>query len=126
MPLAIKKCQRAGICVRMVTGDNVNTARSIATKCGILQPNSDFLVMEGRQFNERIKEHKDGQVSNTELFFITERLPARSFNALAFILALIRFQHCQLYNKVNENPHLACKRKKGKNKGKKERKKSEG
>lgn len=29
-------CQRAGITVRMVTGDNVHTARHIARECGIL------------------------------------------------------------------------------------------
>jgi len=56
VPDAIKKCQRAGICVRMVTGDNVNTARSIATKCGIIKPNTDFLVIEGKEFNRRIHE----------------------------------------------------------------------
>ena len=38
VPAAIVKCQRAGITVRMVTGDNVQTARSIASKCGILPP----------------------------------------------------------------------------------------
>jgi len=55
VPDAIRKCQGAGITVRMVTGDNVNTARSIATKCGILQPNDNFLVLDGRQFNQRIR-----------------------------------------------------------------------
>lgn len=50
---SIEACQRAGITVRMVTGDNVNTARSIATSCGILKPESDFLVLEGKEFNER-------------------------------------------------------------------------
>jgi len=39
----------------MVTGDNVNTARSIATKCGIIRPSQDFLVMEGPDFNRRVK-----------------------------------------------------------------------
>jgi len=56
VPEAIRKCQRAGVTVRMVTGDNVNTARSIAMKCGILQPNEDFLVLEGKEFNKRIKD----------------------------------------------------------------------
>jgi len=56
VPEAIKKCQRAGITVRMVTGDNVNTARSIAMKCGILNPGEDFLVLEGKEFNKRIKD----------------------------------------------------------------------
>jgi magnesium-transporting ATPase (P-type) len=40
----------------MVTGDNVNTARSIATKCGILKPTDDFLILEGKEFNRRIRD----------------------------------------------------------------------
>lgn len=48
-------CQRAGITVRMVTGDNINTARAIATKCGILLPGEDFLCMEGKEFNLQIR-----------------------------------------------------------------------
>uniref|UniRef100_A0A4W6FHX9 Calcium-transporting ATPase n=1 Tax=Lates calcarifer TaxID=8187 RepID=A0A4W6FHX9_LATCA len=55
VPDAIRKCQRAGITVRMVTGDNINTARAIAVKCGILQPDDDFLCMEGKEFNRRIR-----------------------------------------------------------------------
>ena len=45
---AVAKCQHAGVRVRMVTGDNIGTAKSIATECGIL--NEDGLVMEGTQF----------------------------------------------------------------------------
>ncbi|XP_031778697.1 plasma membrane calcium-transporting ATPase 2 isoform X5 [Nasonia vitripennis] len=56
VPDAIKKCQKAGITVRMVTGDNVNTARSIALKCGILKPSEDFLILEGKEFNKRIRD----------------------------------------------------------------------
>ncbi|KAM7341368.1 plasma membrane calcium-transporting ATPase 3 isoform 4-T4 [Cochliomyia hominivorax] len=56
VPEAIRICQRAGITVRMVTGDNVNTARSIAMKCGILKPNDDFLILEGKEFNRRIRD----------------------------------------------------------------------
>ncbi|XP_056596420.1 plasma membrane calcium-transporting ATPase 1b isoform X2 [Triplophysa dalaica] len=55
VPDAIKNCQRAGITVRMVTGDNINTARAIATKCGILHPGDDFLCIEGKEFNRRIR-----------------------------------------------------------------------
>ncbi|KAH8283395.1 hypothetical protein KR054_008831 [Drosophila jambulina] len=57
VPDAIRKCQRAGITVRMVTGDNINTARSIASKCGILRPNDDFLILEGKEFNRRIRDN---------------------------------------------------------------------
>ncbi len=59
VPEAIRKCQRAGITVRMVTGDNVNTARAIASKCGIIKPGDGYLVMEGREFNARIKDAND-------------------------------------------------------------------
>lgn len=42
----------------MVTGDNINTARAIATKCGILQPGDDFICLEGKEFNRRIRNEK--------------------------------------------------------------------
>lgn len=61
VPEAIRKCQRSGITVRMVTGDNVNTARSIAMACGILKPNDDFLILDGREFNARIRD-ESGEV----------------------------------------------------------------
>lgn len=58
VPDAIKQCQRAGITVRMVTGDNINTARAIASKCGILLPGDDFICLEGKEFNRRIRNEK--------------------------------------------------------------------
>ncbi|XP_063071458.1 plasma membrane calcium-transporting ATPase 4 isoform X1 [Engraulis encrasicolus] len=66
VPEAISKCQRAGITVRMVTGDNINTARAIATKCGILLPNEDFLCMEGKEFNQQIR-NDQGEVEQERL-----------------------------------------------------------
>lgn len=48
----------------MVTGDNINTARSIATKCGILKPGDDYLILEGKEFNRRIRD-ANGEVSET-------------------------------------------------------------
>lgn len=62
VPDAIRKCQKAGITVRMVTGDNINTARSIATKCGIIRPQDDFLILEGKELNRRIRD-SNGDVS---------------------------------------------------------------
>ncbi|XP_013174707.1 PREDICTED: plasma membrane calcium-transporting ATPase 3 isoform X4 [Papilio xuthus] len=64
VPEAIRKCQKAGITVRMVTGDNVNTARSIAIKCGILKPTDDFLILEGKEFNKRIRD-ANGEVQQS-------------------------------------------------------------
>uniref|UniRef100_A0A672GLG9 Calcium-transporting ATPase n=1 Tax=Salarias fasciatus TaxID=181472 RepID=A0A672GLG9_SALFA len=66
VPEAIAKCQRAGITVRMVTGDNINTARAIATKCGILLPGEDFLTLEGKEFNRQIRNDK-GEVEQERL-----------------------------------------------------------
>lgn len=62
VPDAIRKCQKAGITVRMVTGDNINTARSIALKCGIIRPQDDFLILEGKELNRRIRD-SNGDVS---------------------------------------------------------------
>ncbi|KAL6739365.1 hypothetical protein Aduo_012833 [Ancylostoma duodenale] len=73
VPAAIDKCQRAGITVRMVTGDNINTARSIATSCGILKPGADFLALEGKDFNARIRD-ENGKVSQAKLDAIWPRL----------------------------------------------------
>ena len=38
VPEAIKKCHHAGITVRMVTGDNINTAIAISKDVGIIEP----------------------------------------------------------------------------------------
>ncbi|RLN47564.1 hypothetical protein BBJ28_00020652 [Nothophytophthora sp. Chile5] len=54
VPGAIKLCHRAGIVVRMVTGDNISTARSIAGKCGIISPGDGSLVIEGQEFRSRV------------------------------------------------------------------------
>ncbi|XP_068720375.1 plasma membrane calcium-transporting ATPase 3-like [Montipora capricornis] len=56
VPVAVWKCQKAGITVRMVTGDNVITARSVAIKCGILKPNDESLVYDGDEFNSYIRD----------------------------------------------------------------------
>uniref|UniRef100_A0A8C6UCD7 Calcium-transporting ATPase n=1 Tax=Neogobius melanostomus TaxID=47308 RepID=A0A8C6UCD7_9GOBI len=66
VPDAIRKCQRAGITVRMVTGDNINTARAIAIKCGIIHPGEDFLCIDGKEFNRRIRNEK-GEVEQERM-----------------------------------------------------------
>ncbi|ODV62004.1 calcium-transporting ATPase PMC1 [Ascoidea rubescens DSM 1968] len=50
---AVKLCENAGVTVRMVTGDNIITARSIALGCGILTPSqlsNPSACMEGPTF----------------------------------------------------------------------------
>eukprot|EP01018_Ginkgo_biloba_P029229 Gb_33893 [translate_table: standard] len=48
---AVEICKSAGITVRMVTGDNINTAKAIATECGILT--EDGIAIEGPDFREK-------------------------------------------------------------------------
>ena len=57
IPEAVKACHEGGVRVRMVTGDNKNTAIAIAKEAGILDPNwveveGDCTVMEGKDFTE--------------------------------------------------------------------------
>jgi P-type Ca2+ transporter type 2B len=47
---AIEKCHRAGIKVRMVTGDNITTATAIARDVGIIKEGDGSTVMEGADF----------------------------------------------------------------------------
>ncbi|CAA0816574.1 Putative calcium-transporting ATPase 11- plasma membrane-type [Striga hermonthica] len=55
---AVKTCLAAGITVRMVTGDNINTAKAIARECGILT--DDGIAIEGSDFRDRsVQEMKD-------------------------------------------------------------------
>ncbi|GAV76175.1 E1-E2_ATPase domain-containing protein/Cation_ATPase_C domain-containing protein/Cation_ATPase_N domain-containing protein/Hydrolase domain-containing protein/CaATP_NAI domain-containing protein [Cephalotus follicularis] len=48
---AVRTCLAAGITVRMVTGDNINTAKAIARECGILT--DDGLAIEGPDFRNK-------------------------------------------------------------------------
>lgn len=48
VPGAVRTCVRAGISVRMVTGDNIHTAKHIARECGIL--NNMGYAIEGPEF----------------------------------------------------------------------------
>ncbi|XWS28168.1 hypothetical protein CRYUN_Cryun25bG0042600 [Craigia yunnanensis] len=52
---SVQLCQKAGVKVRMVTGDNPKTAKAIALECGILQSEADASepnLIEGKVFRE--------------------------------------------------------------------------
>ncbi len=58
---AVEDCRRAGVTVRMVTGDNKDTAIAISRDAHILSSSDmrmishgSYVVMEGRQFREEV------------------------------------------------------------------------
>jgi Ca2+-transporting ATPase len=60
VPEAVKDCQRASVRVKMVTGDNLETATAIAKECGILVDGG--LVMEGPDFRRLPPGEMDAKV----------------------------------------------------------------
>eukprot|EP00343_Euplotes_focardii_P007905 CAMPEP_0205819478 /NCGR_PEP_ID=MMETSP0206-20130828/1867_1 /ASSEMBLY_ACC=CAM_ASM_000279 /TAXON_ID=36767 /ORGANISM="Euplotes focardii, Strain TN1" /LENGTH=1118 /DNA_ID=CAMNT_0053113125 /DNA_START=29 /DNA_END=3385 /DNA_ORIENTATION=+ len=54
VPDAVDQCQKAGIKVRMVTGDNKTTALAIAKQCNIIGTDHPDAVMEGPEFFDRV------------------------------------------------------------------------
>ncbi|KIJ51508.1 hypothetical protein M422DRAFT_157926 [Sphaerobolus stellatus SS14] len=60
---AVANCHKAGVTIKMCTGDNVLTARSIALQCGIFTPGG--IIMEGPAFRN---------LNNSEMMQIIPRL----------------------------------------------------
>ena len=62
---AVDSCTAAGVTVKMITGDNVNTARAIAIECGILSPGQEAdgdAVVEGVKFRSYSPEERAERV----------------------------------------------------------------
>lgn len=61
IPSAVEICHNAGVTVRMVTGDNIQTAIAIAKEAGILDKDwkssseNEYTVMEGKNFREFVE-----------------------------------------------------------------------
>lgn len=75
VPGAVKQIQRAGVTVRMVTGDNIVTARAIAVNCNILQKeqlDDERCCMEGPEFYDKmgglVVRHGKEEVGNFKVF----------------------------------------------------------
>ncbi|XP_074284816.1 calcium-transporting ATPase 10, plasma membrane-type-like isoform X2 [Silene latifolia] len=59
---AVELCKAAGVKVRMVTGDNLQTAKAIALECGILDSDADAnepYLIEGRVFRNKSEAERE-------------------------------------------------------------------
>jgi Ca2+-transporting ATPase len=62
---AVQACQKAGVVVRMVTGDNILTAKAIAEECGILSASD--IAMEGPEFRNLSEAQIDQIIPNLKV-----------------------------------------------------------
>ncbi|XVE89874.1 hypothetical protein DITRI_Ditri20bG0030200 [Diplodiscus trichospermus] len=62
---AIESCIDAGVNIKMITGDNVFTAKATAIECGILKPHDDMneSVIEGVQFRNYSPEERIAKIN---------------------------------------------------------------
>ncbi|KAJ6229477.1 calcium-transporting atpase [Anaeramoeba flamelloides] len=65
VPKAVKESQNAGVTVRMVTGDNIETAKHIAKECGILK--EDGIAIEGFKFRNMKTEEKKKMIPKLQV-----------------------------------------------------------
>jgi P-type Ca2+ transporter type 2B len=75
VPEAIRKCNKAGVQVKMVTGDNLNTAIAIARNSNIIRKEDmnpstgkplPYVAMTGPDFRKRVLD-RDGNIIQSEL-----------------------------------------------------------
>ncbi|EXB26548.1 Calcium-transporting ATPase 12, plasma membrane-type [Morus notabilis] len=68
---AVEACKSAGVAIKMITGDNVFTAKAIAVECGILehrdQASSDGEVVEGVEFRNYTEEERMKRIDNIKV-----------------------------------------------------------
>lgn len=98
---AVASCQRAGVTVRMLTGDNKETAMAIAKEAGIIQrgidlTNNPYVAMEGREFrefvgglaNEGTEEETVGNIENFKIVDQNLKVMARCSPSDKYLMAV--------------------------------------
>src|SRR5256885_15576885 len=110
---AIEQCRRAGIEVKMITGDNVETARAIASDIGLVDrrdapiDTDDAIILTSPKFNElytQLKDLKETGDGNPEATRQREELTRRltSLHVLARARPLDKYKMVDLLQGRNE------------------------
>lgn len=90
VPDAVRDCQKAGVTVRMVTGDNLLTAKAIAKDCGILT--DDANIMEGQEFRNLPQNELDKRLPTLQVLARSspedKRILVQRLQALGDIVAV--------------------------------------
>merc|ERR1712137_925720 len=97
---AVRQCQAAGLLVRMVTGDNINTANSIAREAGIL---TDGISMEGSEFRKLSEEEMKKVIPNLQ---VLARSSPKDKYILVKVLKKMRRVCCVTGDGTNDAPAL--------------------
>lgn len=70
IPGAVTMCQKAGLVIRMVTGDNILTATKIAKECNIFH--GDGIAIEGPAFRAMNEQEKLNILPRLQVFYLRE------------------------------------------------------
>lgn len=82
---AVQTCLAAGITVRMVTGDNINTAKAIARECGILT--HDANAIEGPEFRSKSLDEMRAIIPNIQV--MARSLPSDKLTLVTHLRSML-------------------------------------
>lgn len=88
---AVAICRSAGITVRMVTGDNINTAKAIARECGILT--DDRYAIEGPEFRTKTEEELHDIIPNIQVDLLFQLLSI----SIVGLLSILGWKCCSYF-----------------------------
>lgn len=71
---AVRKCQHAGVVVRMCTGDNIDTAVAISKQCGIYNRARGDIALTGKEFRNMVYDSFGDEERMAKFWPVFERM----------------------------------------------------
>eukprot|EP01065_Artemidia_motanka_P013964 TRINITY_DN1789_c0_g7_i1.p1 TRINITY_DN1789_c0_g7~~TRINITY_DN1789_c0_g7_i1.p1 ORF type:complete len:1163 (+),score=248.15 TRINITY_DN1789_c0_g7_i1:50-3490(+) len=108
VPAAVQACFKAGVTVRMCTGDNRGTAEAIAKQCHLITDTGEgALVMEGPEFRRMFREDKDAFIRHLPNLRVLARCSPLDKQLLVGSLMLLGETVAVTGDGTNDAPALA-------------------